>query len=178
MITLDNCQWIAPIGTAGEWLIRSFEKLGLGSFTMAEATSPFNGKTQKLFQFGLVRHPVDWLETIFELLSGRDRGFYTPILAEFSILETKDLDSFAYQYSQLCPGAIGRFFGRHVCDSVVKCEDLPAGLYFAFDLVQSGIPQAQWGLKPLPRHHRKMDRSRQRLVMQNESNFVETYEYF
>ena len=178
MIDLKFCKIWAPLGTEPEWIQKALADLDLGKFSLMAAFSPILNAEPTSHRFGLVRHPVDWLEKIYELLTSRVLEFYEILLKEFKELNRESLDQFIYDYTQKCPGAVGRFFGLGQYEDSIRCEDVPAALYMALDLMDSPVRRNQWVLKHPPIHVRKTKDQLSHVILKYEEEFAERYEYF
>ncbi len=178
MIDLEHVRLWAPIGTAEDWLPTALADLGLEKPSRMATISTVLNAAPGTQRVAVVRHPVDWLENIFELLTTPHHDFYSVMVPELAGLRRGSVFEFVQDYIAKCPGAVGRFFFRSEYDSAIRYEDLPAALYLTLEAMGISVERSRWALKKPTPHLRKMDRQWQRVIVNYEREFSERYEYF
>lgn len=123
MIHYGLFDFAAPPMTGADWFLQAAQMCGLGPGFQHHAFEHFRGDDHKNLRVSLVRNPCDWLTMCF--LEMRRGSVECNHMGPFASFRRESLWSFAFDYLNKDPGAVGRLFKRYHADTCLRVEDMP-----------------------------------------------------
>ena len=189
-------EFAAPPRTGVHWFVQACREAGLlllpdeGSVTASFCLWSEQSKDDKSeLRVTLVRHPCDWLRSVFDAfwagLQFDNVGLKCLWSQQFVNLPKNDFDSFTTSYLETMPGEIGRIFDSCKADTRLRLEDMPWALVElleslgveqkALDRVIALPPQAK---SPFLYARSKWRPELRRRLLESEADFCQKLDYY
>jgi hypothetical protein len=137
MLQFDNFSFAAPPRCATSWFLSAAFEAGLGEYRKSKVFAPWKyGESPSALKLTFVRDPYDWLVSYHTNIYPGSVG--VPEVDVFRVMNggfRLDLSQFLDHYFTHLQGKITEMFAAYKADSVVRIEDLPAGLWSIFEML-------------------------------------------
>jgi len=184
MIQYESFQFATAPRTGAAWFIKACQLAGLGPGFHHQAVTPFTESTPTQLRVSLVRHPCDWLDSLYH--SAQCHKHVGPFhCADTGCRRSKPFAEFVDYYLHYHQGAIGRVLLSYEADSYLKCEDFPVAFTELAELVGVDIKLLSnpfFHNRPAAMETQKIRQltmtNTYRRIMESERELVERFDYY
>lgn len=171
----DGFDLKSPPRTGRMWFCRAAAMVGLGE---GDVTAPM---IENLFSVCIVRHPVTWLESVYEKTLLMPECPDSLVLLQKIARNTRDFQHFMGEIPKY-PGIVEEAFQNHDTVTAIRLEDFPYSAMSIFET--AGVPEDVVKMVMVaPKLNYRMwrktvDHDQYRAIVKSEKNFCEKYDYF
>lgn len=146
---------------------------------------PWQERSENILRVSLVRHPCDWLRSVYDTICGRDiptTGIVVLAKHGFISLPRTSFEQFVTQYLEVLPGKITELQDSYKADSRLRLEDMPWALVELLETLSIKQEKLDCVIK-LPKQHVAKKRAvwKQKhydAVLKEEQQFCEALDYY